>query len=40
MSPILVATDGSDGAKRAVYVAACLAGKLDMDLWILHVMEG
>jgi nucleotide-binding universal stress UspA family protein len=40
LSPILVATDGSDGAKRAVKAAARAAGKLDTDLWILHVMDG
>lgn len=39
MSPILVGTDGSDGAKRAVEAAARAAGKLDTDLWILHVMD-
>jgi nucleotide-binding universal stress UspA family protein len=40
MRPILVATDGSDGAKRAVEAVARAAGKLDTDLWILHVMDG
>lgn len=40
MSPILVATDGSEGAKRAVQAAGCLAGRLDIDLWTLHVMDG
>ena len=38
--PILIATDGSDGANRAVQAAARVAGKLDIDLWILHVMDG
>jgi nucleotide-binding universal stress UspA family protein len=40
MGPILVATDGSGGAMRAVEAAARAAGKLNLDLWILHVMEG
>jgi len=39
MPPILVATDGSQGARRAVEAAAHLAGKLSMDLWIIHVMD-
>lgn len=40
MGPILVATDGSDRAKRAVEAAARVAGKLEMDLWIVHVIDG
>jgi nucleotide-binding universal stress UspA family protein len=40
MRPIVVATDGSDVTKRAVGAAASAAGKLDIDLWIVHVMEG
>jgi nucleotide-binding universal stress UspA family protein len=39
MRPILVATDGSQGARRAVETAAHLAGKLNVDLWIVHVMD-
>jgi hypothetical protein len=38
MGPILAAIDGSDGAKRAVQAAARVAGKLNMDLWILYPM--
>lgn len=40
MRRILVATDGSDGANRAVDAAADLAGKLKLELWILTVMDG
>jgi nucleotide-binding universal stress UspA family protein len=40
MKPILVATDGSEGARHAVDAAADLAGKLNIDLWILNVMDG
>ena len=40
IAQMLVATDGSDGAKRAVEATARAAGKLDTDLWILHVMDG
>ena len=35
MGPILVAIDGSHGAKRAMQAAARAAGKLNRDLWIL-----
>ena len=35
---ILVPTDGSEHAKRAVQVAAELAGKFDSQLTLLHVM--
>ena len=37
---ILAATDGSEGAGRAVEVAARLAADFDLDLRILHVMDG
>ena len=40
MRPILVATDGSEGAERAVETAAAVAGKLNVDLWILNVIDG
>ena len=40
MRCILVATDGSDGANRAVDAAADIAGKLNLELWILTVMDG
>ncbi len=40
MRHILVATDGSAGADRAVDVAATLAKELDGDLLIVHVSEG
>ena len=38
--PILVGTDGSDGAARAVDVAGGLAADLDTDLWVAHVIDG
>ena len=40
MRRILVATDGSDGANRAVDAAADLACKLKLELWILTAMDG
>jgi len=40
MRPILVATDGSEGAERAVEAAAIVAGKLNVDLWIVNVIDG
>jgi nucleotide-binding universal stress UspA family protein len=40
MQRILVATDDSDGAGRAVDAAARLAGRLHADLWIVNVMDG
>lgn len=40
MRRILVATDGSDGANRAVDAAADLAGELKLELWILTIMDG
>jgi len=40
MRRILVATDGSDGANRAVDAAADLAGALTLELWIVTVMDG
>jgi nucleotide-binding universal stress UspA family protein len=40
MRRILVATDGSGGAHRAVDAAADLAGKLKLELWILSAMDG
>ncbi len=36
---ILVATDGSEGAARAVDAAATLATKLDAELWIVNVTD-
>jgi len=38
--PILVGTDGSDGACRAIYAAAGLAADLGTGLWIVHVIDG
>ena len=35
---ILLAVDGSQNAKRAIGIAAELAGKLNADLFIVHVM--
>jgi nucleotide-binding universal stress UspA family protein len=40
MRRIMVATDGSEGAARAVDAAADLAGRLKIDLWVLTVMDG
>ncbi len=40
MRRILVATDGSEGADRAVDAAAALAAALSIDLWILTVTDG
>jgi nucleotide-binding universal stress UspA family protein len=40
MQRILVATDGSKGSGRAIDAAADLAAKLDIELWIVHVMDG
>jgi len=40
MKRILVATDGSDGADRAVDTAADLAAKLRLPLWIVSVTDG
>ena len=40
MKRILVATDGSEGADRAVRYAATLAGSLGADLLILNVIGG
>lgn len=40
MQRILVATDGSEGAGRAVDAAADLAGKLNLELWIVSVTDG
>lgn len=37
--PILVGTDGSDQAARAVDAAAGLAADLDIDLWITTVID-
>jgi len=37
--PILVGTDGSEGAGRAVDAAAGLAADLGTDLWIAHVID-
>jgi nucleotide-binding universal stress UspA family protein len=38
--PILVGTDGSEGADRAVDAAGALAADLGTDLWIIHVIDG
>ena len=38
--PIVVGTDGSVGAARAVDVASILAADLNADLWIANVMDG
>ena len=38
--PIVVGTDGSVGAARAVEVASILAADLNADLWIANVMDG
>lgn len=40
MRRILAATDGSEGADRAVDAAAALAAALSIDLWILTVTDG
>jgi len=40
MQRILAATDGSEGAGRAVDAAAALAAALNIELWILTVMDG
>jgi|SRR5579871_5029731 len=40
MKRILVATDGSEGAGRAVDAAARLAAELRAELWIVNVMDG
>jgi nucleotide-binding universal stress UspA family protein len=37
--PILVGTDGSDGAARAVDATAALAADLDTELWIITVID-
>ena len=39
MRRILVATDGSDGAARAVDAAAYIANELHLELWIVSVMD-
>lgn len=38
--PILVGTDGSEDAARAVDAAGGLAAVLDVDVWIASVMDG
>ena len=38
--PILVGTDGSEGAGRAIDAAGRLAADLGTDLWIVHVVDG
>lgn len=38
--PILVATDASEGASRAVDAAGALAAELNADLWIANVIDG
>jgi nucleotide-binding universal stress UspA family protein len=38
--PILVGTDGSESASRAVEAAGDLAVDLNAELWIAHVVEG
>jgi nucleotide-binding universal stress UspA family protein len=40
MKRILVATDGSEGAGRAVDAAARVAAALRAELWIVNVMDG
>lgn len=40
MQCLLVATDGSEGAGRAVDAAADLAAALNIELWIVTVMDG
>ncbi len=40
MHRILVATDGSDGANRAVDTAADFANRLQLELWIVSAMDG
>jgi nucleotide-binding universal stress UspA family protein len=40
MRRILAATDGSEGAGRAVDAAANLAAALHAELWIVNVMDG
>ena len=37
--PILVGTDGSEGAGRAIDAAGALAVDLSTDLWIVHVID-
>ena len=38
--PILVGTDGSEGAGRAIDAAGGLAADLGTELWIAHVIDG
>ena len=38
--PILVGTDGSDDANRAVDYAGALTAELKTQLWIIHVTHG
>jgi len=40
MRRLLVATDGSEGAGRAVDAAADLAAALNIELWVVIVMDG
>lgn len=40
MQRLLVATDGSEGADRAIDAAADLAAKLKLSLWIVSVTDG
>ena len=37
--PVLVGTDGSEGAARAVEAASALAADLDAEVWVANVME-
>lgn len=37
--PILVGTDGSEGAARAVEAAGALAADLDVEVWVATVMD-
>ena len=39
MGPILVGTDGSEGAARAVEAAGALAADLDVEVWVANVMD-
>ena len=38
-NPILVGTDGSEGATRAIDIAGGLAADLGAELWIAHVLD-
>jgi nucleotide-binding universal stress UspA family protein len=40
MRRILAATDGSEGANRAVAAGASIAASLNSELWIVYVVDG